>query len=130
MTCHRYIELNPVRAGLVDDPGSYRWSSHRHYVLGIDDPLVASHPIFNRLGVDPTTRRDTFRGLFHEPIEKELIERIRATTNQGWALGSDAFLDQVEKISGQLARPSKRGRPSKPADAESAPADDSSEMLI
>jgi putative transposase len=130
MTCHRYIELNPVRAGLVEDPRTYRWSSHRHYVLGVDDPLVARHPIFNRLGDNPMNRREAFKELFREAIEKDLIERIRATTNQGWALGSDAFLDQVENISGRLVRPSKRGRPSKPADTESAAADDSSEMLI
>jgi len=130
MTCHRYIELNPVRAGLVDDPGSYRWSSHRHYVFGADDPLVAKHPIFDRLGDNPTTRCSTFRALFRESIATELIERIRVTTNQGWALGSDVFLDQMERISGRPVRPPKRGRPFKESIADGATVDESSEMLI
>jgi putative transposase len=115
MTCHRYIELNPVRAGLADDPRSYAWSSHRCYVFGTDDPLVTKHPIFDRLGADPTSRRSAFRELFGKPIEAGLIERIRATANQGWALGSDIFLDQAEAILGQLVRPPKRGRPRKQA---------------
>jgi putative transposase len=129
MTCHRYIELNPVRAGLADDPRSYRWSSHRCYVLGTDDPLVTRHPIFDALGDNPTTRCRAFQALFGEPIEGGLMERIRTTTNQGWALGSDVFLDQVETILGHLVRPPKRGRPKKAA-ANGATADDSSKMLI
>jgi putative transposase len=130
MTCHRYIELNPVRAGLIADPGSYRWSSHRHYAFGLDDPQISKHPIFDRLGDNPTSRCCAFRALFREPIEAESIERIRLTTNQGWALGSDVFLDQVERISGQIVRPPKRGRPFKQEDANGASADGSSEMLI
>jgi len=113
-----------VRAGLVDDPGSYRWSSHRCYVFGTDDPLVAKHPIFDQLGDNQATRCSAFRELFGEPIEAGLVERIRVTTNQGWALGSEVFLDQMETILGRLVRPPKRGRPMKAA------ADDSSEMLI
>jgi len=111
LACHRYIELNPVRAGMVDDPAAYRWSSHRHYALGIFSSLVTHHEVFGELGHDAAARCAAFAGLFKEVIEPELLERIRATVNQGWALGSDSFLDDAERALGRSVRPPKRGRP-------------------
>jgi putative transposase len=113
LTCHRYIELNPVRARLVADPLQYRWSSHRHYALGVRDPLITRYAIFDRLAEHESERRRSFLTLFREPIAAATIERIRLTAKQGWALGSEQFLNQVEVALGRSARPPKRGRPSK-----------------
>jgi putative transposase len=129
LTCHRYIELNPVRAGLVEHPVQYRWSSHAHYALGAKDALVTRHAVFDGLGEDEAARRRTFATQFSEPIGQALIERIRVTTNRGWPLGSDNFLDSVEAVLGCQARPPKRGRPFK-RDADEAPACKTSKMLI
>src|SRR5438067_1746596 len=64
LTCHRYIELNPVRAGLVADPASYRWSSHLHYVADRYDGLVNRHPVYQSLGLSANERRAAYRSLF------------------------------------------------------------------
>lgn len=48
--CSRYIELNPTRAGLVDDPAAYPWSSFRHNAGGVDDPVLSPHPQYSALG--------------------------------------------------------------------------------
>jgi putative transposase len=126
LTCHRYIESNPVRAGLVAEPLEFRWSSHAFYALGADDSLLTPHAMFDQLATDDSARRSTFRSLFGEPIETQMIERIRAYTKQGWALGSDSFLERVEAVLGRSARPPKRGRPFN----EVATVEHASEMLI
>jgi putative transposase len=130
LTCHRYIELNPVRAGIVDHPASYEWSSHRHYILGSKNAVVTRHPMFSSLAASESERHGAFRALFDHPIESKVIERIRVTTNKGWALGSDVFLDQVEKVLGRIVRAPKRGRPFKRDEEQRNIHDSASEMLI
>jgi putative transposase len=129
LTCHRYIELNPVRARLVEYPLQYRWSSHAYYALGTNDPLITRHALFNGLANDEPMRRRVFLAQFQDAIANELIERIRITANQGWALGSDRFLDQIEAVLGRSARPPKRGRPFKAIDPLGT-GSETSEMLI
>jgi len=60
LSCMRYIELNPVRAGLVDSPAEYRWSSYRANVLGKEDALVTPHPCYYALGRTPQARRAAY----------------------------------------------------------------------
>ena len=76
--CYRYIELNPVRAGLVGDPTMYEWSSCRANLLGIDDPIVVMHPRFEALGADGATRCDAYRMLFEEELSKDAVAYLRA----------------------------------------------------
>ena len=123
LTCHRYIELNPVRAGLVEHPLQYRWSSHAHYALSAKNPLITRHALFD----DLAGGRDGFLAQFRDEIKPEVIARIRVTANKGWALGSETFLDRIEGLLGRSARPPKRGRPFKSMDGIDAP---QSEMLI
>ncbi len=130
LTCHRYIELNPVRARLVDVAADYRWSSHRHYVFGERNPLITEQRLFDSLGDVESSRRAAFRNLFDQAIEAGSIERIRVHVNKGWALGSDSFLDEMERKLGRMLRPPKRGRPLKqarPAESAMTPGE---EMLI
>jgi putative transposase len=61
LSCMRYIELNPVRAGLVQRPADYRWSSYRANVLGRQDALVTPHPCYYALGRTPQARRAAYR---------------------------------------------------------------------
>src|SRR6185369_2874714 len=123
LTCHRYIELNPVRAGLVRHPLDYPWSSHAHYALGRNNPLITRHALFDHLAGEP----DGFRAWFREEIKPEVLDRVRTSANRGWALGSDGFLDRIEGLLGCSARPPKRGRPFKSSDRLDPP---QSEMLI
>ena len=105
LTCMRYIELNPVRAGLVDDPSSYRWSSYGANALGAADPLVTPHPVFLALGEDPLARHAAYRRLFVRPVSEEQLHAIRRATNLAWALGDQAFQARVEQATGRRAAP-------------------------
>jgi REP-associated tyrosine transposase len=64
--CMRYIEENPVRAGLAPAPGAWPWSSYRANALGEDDPLVTPHPHYYSLGRSPAARRAAYAALFTE----------------------------------------------------------------
>ncbi|OGA06887.1 MAG: hypothetical protein A3D95_04645 [Betaproteobacteria bacterium RIFCSPHIGHO2_12_FULL_69_13] len=130
-TCHRYIELNPVRAGMVDDPGAYPWSSHRHYAHGVPDPLVTEHGRFIALAPDAPERRAQFRAMFQDSLAQEELAKIRAFTKTGWALGSERFVNEIERILGRSVRPPRRGRPLKSGKtAEDTGERTASEMLI
>lgn len=89
LACMRYVELNPVRAGLTGHPASYPWSSHRHHVgLGVD-PLITDHPVYWALGNTPFERQAAYVRLFEqEPGEAEL-SLIRRATHGGWLIGSE-----------------------------------------
>ena len=95
-TCYRYIELNPVRGGLVADPGAYRWSSHRHNALGADNPLICEHAEYQGLGSTPAERRRAYRELFRQELPESEIAAIRTHANKDCALGSAEFQSRVE----------------------------------
>jgi putative transposase len=111
LTCHRYIEYNPVRAGLVSHPAAYPWSSHDHYASGISDRLITEHRIFTALASSPPERHAMFRSLFSEDLDLPTSRRIRHAANTGCALGSDEFFAKAEARLGRSVRPPKRGRP-------------------
>lgn len=87
--CYRYIELNPVDAGIVNHPARYTWSSYRANALGKDDRLVSPHAAFLALGLDSMTRRAAYAALCDEKLEPSLLEAIRAATRGGYPMGSD-----------------------------------------
>jgi putative transposase len=64
LQCSRYIETNPVRAGMVHEPGAYRWSSFRSNAEGEPDVLVRRHPVYLALGRWSSVRREAYRALF------------------------------------------------------------------
>lgn len=111
VTCQRYVELNPVRAGLITDPAQYRWSSYRHYAFGASNPLVTPHELILRLAIDDTARRQAYCALFEQPLDPRVIDEIRLATNKGRVLGSEAFTAQVEAALGRCAKVRKPGRP-------------------
>jgi len=113
LTCHRYIELNPVRAGLADQPAAYRWSSHGHYIGSRVDSLVTEHPEHGALGVGAQDRRQAFIELFKEKLAEHVLKAIRCAINTESALGSEKFMDEAESRLGRSVRPPKRGRPAK-----------------
>lgn len=111
LVCHRYIELNPVRAGMVTHPAQYPWSSHRHYARGVRDGLITEHEVYRELGASPEERQRAFRSLIDDKIKESDIADIRSAANRGWALGSEQFKDRLEAALGRPVRPPKRGRP-------------------
>jgi len=82
ITCYRYIELNPVRAGMVHDPRDYPWSSHRANALGGSDPLVTPHDVYLALGSKATPREAAYRALFGAELAPRRLPRFgtRRTT--------------------------------------------------
>jgi putative transposase len=90
LICHRYIELNPVRAGLATDPSAYPWSSHAHYASGKTDALITEHAGFQPLGATPAERRAAYRELFLHEVEETTLVHIRDAANANRPLSSPA----------------------------------------
>jgi putative transposase len=114
LACYRYIELNPVRGGLVTNPGRYRWSSYRANALGIANPLVTPHERYDALGADASHRQLAYRALVCAVIPDVTLDEIRSATNTGWALGSKRFRDEIAALLARRTQPAIRGsRPRK-----------------
>ena len=113
LICQRYIELNPVRAGLAVDPVGFHWSSYKANALGVGSELATPHEVFLSLGRSAQERQSAYRDLFRQSIQPTQLKMIREAVNKGLVLGSGAFKDQIEKSSGQRTRPRERGRPRK-----------------
>lgn len=113
LTCCKYMELNPVRAGLVLAPGDYPYSSFHYHATGTEDALLTVHAVYQSLGPEPELRQAAYRKLFSDPIAPEELAAIRETTNACLVLGSDRFKDQIEAMLGRSVRPGKSGRPRK-----------------
>ena len=115
LTCSRYIELNPVRAGMVGHPELYAWSSYRANANGEISTLLSPHPLYMGLGADADDRRKNYRAFFREVMPSTVLDQIRAAANGGFALGSEDFIARIERASGMKARPGRPGRPRKGA---------------
>ena len=105
LLCYRYIELNPVRANMVQHPAEYPWSSYRANALGQYDALITPHSLYDALGQDETTRQAQYRSLFAGQIDEISLSQLREATNKAWVLGSEHF---KQKIASQLNRRSDR----------------------
>ena len=92
----RYIELNPVRAGLVMTPSDWAWSSARAHLLGVDDELVRVSPLLER--------RPDWRRLIGERLEPETLDVLRRHAGNGQPLGDEAFVREIERRTGRVLR--------------------------
>ena len=128
--CHRYIELNPVRAGIVRDAGEYPWSSHRHYARGETSRLITPHARYLALGPSESERSKVFRSLFGDAVADDELARLRTALNKGWALGAEPFLEEMQRRLGRSVRPRRRGRPKNEAADVAQPSSDRQEMLF
>lgn len=117
LTCQRYIEQNPVRAGLTGEPSSYAWSSYRCNALGFDDLVVAPHLEYAALGSYPEQRMRAYRQLFAVDIEPHVLGDIRSYIQQQRALGSPVFQQWVESMLGRYARVRPAHRPRREPEA-------------
>jgi putative transposase len=105
----RYVESNPVRHGLVTEPGDYAWSSYGANALGNDDPLVTHHPAYEKLGRSQKARQAAYAKAFGTPIDEALLTRVRDATNKAWVLGDSAFCQEVEQQLNRRTSPRPRG---------------------
>ncbi|CAI07549.1 transposase [Aromatoleum aromaticum] len=114
LTCQRYIELNPVRAAMVEHPADYPWSSYRANAQGEPSTLVVPHEVFEALGRDALERQAAYRELFRHALDPGLVDEIRRATNGNFAFGTGLFGAQVATALGRRAIPGKPGRPRRP----------------
>lgn len=111
LICQRYIELNPVRAGMVQDPAAYPWSSYRVNALGAESTLITPHLVYLGLGTRDAERRASYRHLFGEVITEQLMGQIRHASNSNSPLGSASFAEHVRTSLGYAPKTGRRGRP-------------------
>ena len=111
LACVCYIELNPVRAGLVKHPGEYKWSSYQQNAQWPDTDFIENHQIFSMLGETIKERQFVYRGLFDRHIENDVIHQIRDALNHELVLGRSDFKDKIEEITKRQTRLGNTGRP-------------------
>ncbi len=111
LACYRYIELNPVRAGMVNRPQEYRWSSYHANALGKASSLIIPHDQYRRLAQDENSRLEAYRALFKAHLDEEVVGEIRSATNGNYALGGERFQREIELALGRRARRGHAGRP-------------------
>ncbi len=111
LACMAYIDLNPVRAGLVPQARDYPWSSHGHYVGLCTDRLVTPHPLYWELGNTPFAREVAYASLVQEGLGHEQQQALTDAVLRGWALGSAAFLAELQKKTARRLSKSSPGRP-------------------
>lgn len=111
LSCLRYIELNPLRAGLVSNLREWPWSSLSHHLGVRPDPLVTDHPTFWQLGNTPFEREAAYAQWLDEGISAAELDRITRSLMRGQALGSDRFLSSLGVQVGRDLKPAQRGRP-------------------
>jgi len=87
MTCYRYIEENPIRAGMVQSVADYRWSSYHHNALGNVDELITPHPLYNALAQVKEERIEAYKQLFEGRLPIKMIELINNSAEKGDVLG-------------------------------------------
>lgn len=113
LLCSRYIESNPVRAGIAASPSDYSWSSFAHHAGIRPDSVITDHPLFWALGNTPFEREAAYKALMDQGLGSAEVETLTHAALKGWPLGSDHFRTQLAKQVNRRVAPAKRGRPQK-----------------
>lgn len=115
LACMRYVELNPVRAGMVQAAGDYRWSSYRANAFGEENHLISPHDEYIALGRGPEERTQTYQALFVTEADDHAYSLLRTATQQGVVAGESRFAEQIELRLGKKLQPRPQGRPHRDA---------------
>ena len=111
LACMIYIDLNPVRAGMVASPRDFRWSSHRHHIGLASDKLVKQHALYWELGDTPFGREAAYAAMVEDGLDRRTHDELTTSTLKGWALGSDTFISKVQKNTPRRVVKDRAGRP-------------------
>jgi putative transposase len=115
LACMAYIDLNPVRAGMVANAADYSWSSYAHYAGMRADKLLTPHPLVWDLGNTPFAREAAYAQLVQAGLTSVQQSALTEAALRGWALGAPEFLDALQKKTPRRLVKSAPGRPPKPA---------------
>lgn len=118
LACYRYIELNPVRAGLVRRADEYPWSSYCANAKGEQSELLTAHDQYVRLGRTAAERQAVYRDLFGSAQATDEIEQIRSATNGGYALGNASFKRRMSRVLDRRVEKGVAGRPARAVDTD------------
>lgn len=110
LSCYRYIELNPVRAGMVKRPEEYQWSSYGVNGWG-DTSWLTPHDEYLKLGKGDKSRTKAYRALFNHQLSEENLHLFRKAAHYCQPVGDDRFREQIEKKYGVVLGKMNRGRP-------------------
>jgi putative transposase len=113
LACYRYIELNPVRAGMVRQPSDYQWSSNKHHVAGSSDYPIAPHSEWLALGAGAASRRRRYAELVAQGVTDVELDQFRRCARKGLPAGSRRFRAEIEQALGRRLGDGRRGRPKK-----------------
>lgn len=111
LTCMAYIDLNPVRAGMVSQAADYPWSSHAHYTGTRQDAWLTPHALYWALGNTPFARELAYAQLVLAGIEQSQQHALTSATLSGWALGEEGFVVGLQKLTPRRVRKAAAGRP-------------------
>jgi putative transposase len=111
LACMAYIDLNPVRAGLVGDPRAYPWSSHAHYVGLRQDKVLTPHPLYWELGNTPFARDAAYAELVAAGISAKQQQDLSESALQGWALGEQDYVADLQRRTERRVVKQRAGRP-------------------
>jgi putative transposase len=111
LVCMAYIDLNPVRVGLVDSPAAYAWSSHGHYLGRKVDKCISPHALFWEMGNTPFAREAAYAKLVREGLSTTQLAELTDATLKGWVLGDAEFKAQLAKQTPRRLSKAKAGRP-------------------
>jgi len=111
LPCMAYMDLNPVRAGVVAQARDYPWSSHTHYIGQRTDKLITPHSLVWELGNTPFAREAAYAERVREGLSPVQQAALTAAALRGWALGDPDFVAEIQKITQRRVTKSTAGRP-------------------
>lgn len=124
LDCMSYIDLNPVRSGLISQVRDYGWSSHCHYIGLRPDKLVTPHPLYWEMGNTPFAREAAYASRVQAGLSPETQLALTDSALHGWALGSPGFKADIEKKAGRRVSRAQAGRPVASKKDRASPPDD------
>jgi putative transposase len=113
LACMVYMDLNPVRAGLVADPAEHLWSSHGHYTGARVDKTLTPHALYWQLGNTPFDREAAYTDLVRAGLSANQVGALTQATLSGWALGDEGFKRGLQSQTERRVSPARAGRPLK-----------------
>lgn len=113
LACCRYVDLNPVRAGMVASPADYKWSGYRGRTGNATDTLLDGHPVFDALSDEPKKRGPAYREYVAQAVSDDEVSLIRQALDRNQLTGNDRFRAEIEARVGQRISSLPPGRPKK-----------------
>ena len=111
LACMAYIDLNPVRAGMLAQAGDYPWSSHGHYIGRQNEAWLTPHPMYWEMGNTPFAREAAYAAMIQAGVNQEQQQALTSSALSGWALGEKSFVQGLQKQTSRRVNRAKAGRP-------------------